>query len=125
MATIVSYSLVALSGYILYTVSAGCNEARLGLMVRFIFSPIIAILTGVVVGLLSKDHPILTSAIGLAPWIFNLLGPDKPALLGPGPVYMALGAIAALLAFRLRRRDAFVKMENANPSGHQHLDITQ
>jgi len=115
MATIVSHSLVVLCGYLLYTFSTGCNEAHLSLMIRFILSPAIAILTGTLVGLLSRDHPVPTSIIGLVPWIFNLLGPDKPtwSWLGAGVVYIALGAIAALLAFQLRHRDDFANMANA------------
>jgi hypothetical protein len=116
MAIIVSHSLVALSGYFLYTISTGWSEAHLSVMIRFVFSPVIAVLTGVLVGLLSKDHPIPTSIIGLVPWIFNLFGPDKPtwAWLGPGVVYIALGAITALLAFRLCQRDAFAEIASVN-----------
>jgi hypothetical protein len=130
MATVVSLSLAALSGYLLYTVSAGRSEIHLWLMARFIISPVIAILTGVLVGLLSKDHPIPTLIIGLAPWIFNLFGPERPALLGPGPVYIALGTIAALVVFRMRQRHKFAKMANVSPSvpiarENQHLDTTQ
>jgi hypothetical protein len=116
MATIVSHSLAALSGYLLYTVSAGWSVAHLSLVIRFMFSPAIAILTGVLVGLLSKDHPIAVSILGLAPWIFNLFGPEKPtwAWLGPGVVYIALGAIAALLVFQFRQRDEFAKLANVS-----------
>jgi hypothetical protein len=116
MAIIISHSLVVLSGYLIYTFLAGPSEAHLSLMVRFIFSPVIAILTGVLVGLLSKDHPIAVSILGLAPWIFNLFGPEKPtwAWLGPGVVYIALGAIAALLVFQFRQRDEFAKLANVS-----------
>jgi len=120
MATIVSLSLAALSGYLLYTVSAGRSEVHLGLVARFIISPVIAIITGVLVGLLSKDHPIPISIIGLAPWMFNFFSPDRPTLawLGSGTVWMALGAIAAQHAFRFRQEGKFAKMANAN-SGTQ------
>jgi hypothetical protein len=116
MAIIVSHSLVALSGYLLYTFLPGRSEAHLSLMIRFVFSPGIAILTGVVVGLLSKDRPVLLSVLGLAPWILNLFGPQKPGLawLGPGVIYIVLGAIAAQLAFKLRRRDEFALLANVS-----------
>lgn len=53
MATVVSYSLTAFSGYFLYTLSQGRSEARLSVLVRFIFNPGIALAVGVLVGLLS------------------------------------------------------------------------
>jgi|SRR5271155_568777 len=120
MATIVSLSLVALSGYLIYTVPAGRNEVHLWLVARFIISPLIAILTGTLVGLLSKDHPIPISIIGLAPWIFNLFSPDRPTLawLGSGTIWMALGAIAALRAFQFRQKGTSAKIARVN-SGAQ------
>ena len=112
MAIIVSHLLVALSGYLLYTFSVGRSEARLSLMVRLFVSPAIAVLTGVLVGLSSKDRPVLLAVLGLAPWILNLFGPEKPGLawLGSSGVYIALGAIAAGLVFQFRRRDEFANL---------------
>src|SRR6266404_6165758 len=46
----------------------GRSEAHLSLMVRFLFNPLIALAVGALVGLLSSDHPALTSVIGLTPW---------------------------------------------------------
>jgi Na+/melibiose symporter-like transporter len=88
----------------------------LSLAARFMISPVIAIFTGLLVGLLSKDNPISTSVLGLAPWIFNLFGPDKPsrAWLGLGVVYIALGATAALFAFRFHKRDESAEMASLN-----------
>ena len=62
MATVVSYVLTACSGYILYIISDGRSEAHLSLMVRFLFNPLIALIVGVLVGLLSSDHPATVGA---------------------------------------------------------------
>ncbi len=115
MAAIASFALTAWSGYILYTISAGRSEAHLSLMVRFIFNPLIAIVVGVLVGLLSKDHPALTSIVGLAPWVLMLhdsgRGPvwGKLAWVGPMITYLALGAVAAGLTWRFRQTHAVAK----------------
>ena len=79
MAVVGSYGLAALAGYVLYMNSEGRSEAHLSIAVRFVISPLIAVLIGGLVGLLSKDHPIATSMVGLAPWAIMLLSPDKPA----------------------------------------------
>ena len=74
MAVAISFGMTACSGYLLYTISEGRSEGHLSLMIRFIFNPAIALLVGVLVGLLSKDHPALTSIVGLVPWILMLHG---------------------------------------------------
>ena len=111
MAAVVSYGLAALAGYVLYMDSAGRSEAHLSTTVRFIVSPLIAVLIGCLVGLLSKDHPIATSIVGLAPWAIMLLSPYKPvSILGwagwlvPILVYIPLGATAAGFTWRYRRK---------------------
>lgn len=112
LATVVSHLLAALSGYVLYTLSMGLSEATLGVIARYTVGPLITILTGSLVGFLSKDHPVPTTMVGLSPlWLLNLFSQNKPtwASLAPGFTYIALGGIAALLAFRLRRRLEFVK----------------
>jgi len=113
LATVVSYVLTACSGYILYTISEGRSEAHLSLMVRFLFNPLIALAVGVLVGLLSSDHPALTSVVGLTPWALMLRGPGRGgsvsglrAWLGGMLVYFALGAVAAAFAWQLRHKSA-------------------
>ena len=113
MATVVSYSLTAASGYALYTLSQGRSEAQLSVLVRFVFNPGIALVVGVLVGLLSKDYPALTSTVGLAPWAVMSHGSSRGGAIpgwlmwaGPILVYLALGAIAAVFAWRLRHRGA-------------------
>jgi hypothetical protein len=78
-------------------------------MIRFIFNPAIAVLVGVLVGLLSKDHSALTSIVGLVPWVLMLHGSrsgmtlsGNVAWIGPILVYLALAAGSAALAWRLR-----------------------
>jgi hypothetical protein len=113
MAVVVSYGLSALAGYLVYMNSTGRSEAHLAATVRFVASPLIAVLIGFVVGLLSKDHPIATSIVGLAPWTIMLLSPYKPAtILGwaewivPILVYIPLGAVAAGLTWRYGRKQS-------------------
>jgi hypothetical protein len=112
MAAVVSHVLSACSGYILYTVS-GRSEAHLALMLRFLFNPLIALAVGVLVGLLSSDHPALTSVVGLTPWALMFRGPGRGrsvaglvAWLGGMLVYFALGAVAAAFAWRFRHKSA-------------------
>ena len=111
MAVVVSCRLAALAGYLLYLNSAGRSEEHLSATVRFVVSPLIAILIGCLVGLLSKDHPIATSIVGLAPWAITLLSPYKPTSIFswaewiiPILLYIPLGATAAGFTWRYRRK---------------------
>ena len=110
MAVAVSFGMTACSGYLLYTISEGRSEGHLSLMIRFMFNPTIAVVVGVLVGLLSKDRPALTSIVGLVPWILMLLGlkgggvlSDNLAKIGAALIYLLLAAASAALAWRLRR----------------------
>lgn len=106
IAVVLSYGLTALAGYILYATSEGRSETHLSILIRFVISPITAVLIGTLVGLLSKDHPVPTSILGLAPWTIMLLSsPHMPTSvsgwanwLSPLVVYLPLGAAAASLA---------------------------
>lgn len=108
MAVVLSYGLTAFSGYILYISSEGRSEGHLSIVVRLIASPLIAVLIGSLIGLLSTNRPIPTLIIGLAPWTIMLLsGPNKPdhisgwlSWLAPILVYIPLGATAAAFAWR-------------------------
>jgi predicted neutral ceramidase superfamily lipid hydrolase len=112
MAVFVSYGLTVLAGYLLYSNSKGRSEAHLSMFIQFLISPIIAVLIGTLVGLLSKDHPVAISTLGLVPWTIMLLSsPHKPASawgwaswLCPLVVYLPLGAAAASVAWRYHRK---------------------
>jgi len=112
MTVFVSFALTALAGYILYASSARQSEARLSTIVNFLASPLILLLIGWLVGLLSEDRPIPTLIIGLVPWTIMLLsGPNKPASISgwlgwllPVLVYMPLGAATAEFAWRIRHK---------------------
>ena len=112
LAVAVSFGLTAFSGYLVYASSAGRSEANLSLVVRFAISPIIAILIGILVGFLSKDHPVLTAVLGLLPWtIMFLASPHKPTSLSawagwlaPPLICVPLAATAAWMAWRYRCR---------------------
>jgi len=112
MAFVLSYGLTAVAGYLLNISSQGRREAQLSLVVRFIITPVIFVLIGSLVGVLSKDRPVLTSIVGLAPLaILFLSGPNKPVAVSgwlnwlvPILVYMPLGATAAVSAWRYRHK---------------------
>jgi len=121
MAAIVSFALTAGSGYILYTISEGRSEGHLSLMIRFIFNPAIAVLVGVLIGLLSKDHPALTSIVGLVPWVLMLHGSGSGWTLsgnlvwmGRIVVYLALAAGSAALVWWFRQGREDGKRANVN-----------
>jgi hypothetical protein len=112
MGTAVSFSLTGVSGYVLYTLSQGRSEAQLSMLIRFLFSPGIALIVGGLVGLLSNDYPAVVSIVCLSPWAVMLHGsrsggatPDWLFRAGPALIYMALGSIAAVFAFRLRHKN--------------------
>lgn len=116
MAVVTSYGLGALAGYVLYINSAGRSEAQLSTTVRFIVSPLIAAMVGCLVGLLSKDHPIATSVVGLAPWAIMLVSPDRPVSISgcagwlvPILVYIPLGATAAGLVWHCWRKHSLLQ----------------
>ena len=112
MAVVVSYGLTALAAYILYACSERLSERHMSLLVQFVINPTIAVLIGALVGLLSRDHPIATSIVGLTPWTIMLLAsPYKPnsgsgwaSWFFPVLVYLPLAPIAASLAWRHRRK---------------------
>ena len=112
MSVVLSYGLTVLAGYLLYINSAGRSEAHLSMVVGFMVSPLIFALIGSLVGSLSKDRPVPTSMVGLAPLAILLLsGPTKPDSvsgwlnwLAPILFYMPLGATAAALTWRFRHK---------------------
>lgn len=111
IATLSSYSLTALSGYILYVTLSGRSEAHLSLLVRFVLNPLIAILVGFVVGTLSKNYPALTAVVGLAPWAVIVHGAGHPDTISgltswllPVIVYGILASVAAIVGWRFRQR---------------------
>lgn len=114
MSVALSYGLTALAGYLLYTNSEGRSEPHLSMVVRFMVSPVIFVLIGSLVGFLSKDGPLPTSIVGLAPLAILLLsGPAKPDSvsgwlnwLAPILIYLPLGATAAALTWRCRQRSS-------------------
>jgi hypothetical protein len=111
MAMVASYSLTGISGYMIYTLSQCRSEAQLSLLIRFIFNPLIALVVGALVGFLSKGNPALVSIVGLGPWAMMLHGSSGGEaifrwLIGLVPIliYLALGATASMLVWRVRNR---------------------
>jgi hypothetical protein len=111
MAVVVSYGLTVFAAYLLYACSKRLSERHMSILVQLVINPFIAVLIGALVGLMSKDRPIATSIVGLAPWTILLLAsPYKPnsgsgwaSWLFPTLVYLPLAPIAASIAWRQRR----------------------
>ena len=78
MAVVLSYGLTAFSGYILYTSSEGRSEAHLSIVVRFIASPLIAVLTHhlVLLGLVRRSR----LPENMSFWIVSVLAPGIQCL---------------------------------------------
>jgi hypothetical protein len=105
-----SFALTALAGYVLYLMSEGRSEASLGVVARYIFNPLIAVLVGALIGALSKDRPGVVAALGLLPWVltvrrFGLHAPVSVWLISVGliVVYLLLGAGASMWVWRIRQ----------------------
>lgn len=114
LAVVVSFGLTGIAGYLIYANSAGTSEANLSLVIRFAISPIIAILVGILVGYLSKDHPVLVGGLGLLPWTVMLLAsPHRPtslsawaSWLSPLVFWLPLSVAAAWWMWRFSHRTA-------------------
>jgi len=73
LAMFVSFALTGASAYVLSSFSGNRSEAQLSALVRFFLSPLIAAITGALVGVFSADHPLYLIIVGLAPWALTLL----------------------------------------------------
>lgn len=112
MAVLMSFGLTVLGGYFLYVTSGTRSELSLSFATRFVVSPLIAMLVGTMVGLLSKDHPVATSMLGLGPWaVMDIMIPQTPALVSGWIVrltmaflYLSLNAAAAAWIWSHRAR---------------------
>ena len=73
LAVVVSFGLTGASAYVLYCLSGSSSEAQLSALARFVVSPLIAAITGALVGIFSTDRPIYLTIVGLAPWALTFL----------------------------------------------------
>jgi hypothetical protein len=108
-----SYGLAAASAHVLYSLSGSRSEAELSALVRFILSPLIAAITGLLVGVFSTDRPVYLTIVGLAPWAITLLASatrlNARDLLTQSALaffYVGLGGVFALLIWKVRCRHA-------------------
>jgi len=111
MAVVTSYGLSAAAGYVLYKYLTGARVEQLTVLVRLFVNPLIAVLTGALAGLLSKDNPVPPAVIGLIPWAMRLgsvhnLHSFLPSLVAFVPLIL-LAAVSAVSAFRCRRCTAW------------------
>ena len=104
MAVIVGFALTALGGYFLYRFSAQANEHQLSWLANHLLNPCNAVVIGVFVGSLSRNHAIPTTIAGLAPWALSLniycCRPTAEAISALCELEV-LAAIAAALSWRL------------------------
>ena len=104
LAVIVSFALTALGGYFLYGFSAQANERQLPWLTNHFLNPCSAVVIGLFVGSLSRNHAIPTAIVGLALWALSLniycCRPTAEAISALCELEV-LAAIAAALSWRL------------------------
>ena len=106
-----AYLLIAMGGYLLY-LHYGCDDYSAGVVARYVGGPIVALLTGALVGVIAKRRPALLAALSLLPSSFGVLQAAQRRLDASHFLFMALievmtlliGAGAAWLVFRMRTR---------------------
>ena len=110
---VISFLAFAGSGYLLYRLSDAMPGHQLGLLVRYIFGPCVALLVGACVGALAKSRPGLLAVLSLAPlWIQPLLLPQRPdaayflTFISFVVPCLFIGAAAAIFVFRRRGRES-------------------
>lgn len=113
LAVVVSFGLTGASAYVLYSLSGSRSEAQLSALVRFVVSPIIAAITGGLVGIFRTEHPVYLTIVGLAPWALTFLAsatrPNARDLLMQTALlilYVAIGAVVAQLTWKVRSKQA-------------------
>ncbi len=109
MGFILSYLAAAASGYFLYRLSDRWPHEG-PMLARYVFDPGIALLVGACVGALAKSRPGTLAALSLVPGQFApLLARRQDAvhfliLVLLSILYLLIGAAAANVTFRSRRR---------------------
>ena len=79
-------------------------------MARYVLNPLIALLVGASVGILTKSRPGIIAALGLAPWALGFLFFRRQdalhllMLLVLVLLYISIGIAAATATFRIRAR---------------------
>jgi len=113
LAMFVSFALTGASAYVLSSFSGNRSEAQLSALVRFFLSPLIAAITGALVGVFSADRPLYLTIVGLAPWALTLPAsatrPNALDLLTQTALvilYVGIGAIVALFIWKVRAKQA-------------------
>jgi len=72
VAVIVGFALTAVGGNFLYRFSAQANEHQLSWLANHLLNPCSAVVIGLLVGSLRRNHAIPTAIVGLAPWALSL-----------------------------------------------------
>ncbi len=106
-----SYLAGAACGYFLYRVSGQWPHA-VPVLARYVLNPVIALLTGALVGALAKYRPALLAALSLVRFEFiplldrRLTGAHLMLMIILAVLSLLLGAVAANSTFRIRARSA-------------------
>jgi hypothetical protein len=112
LGVVLTYLVTVAGGYFVYHIelSTGRPEPKLGALVRYVVSPVIAVIVGSVVGVLAKRQAGVLAALSLMPWALapvfsrrlNALHETILVLLSLS--YVLVGAVVAQLVFRLHTR---------------------
>lgn len=105
---VLAYLLRAMGGYLLY-LQYRYDDHSAGVVARYAVDPIVALLTGTLVGVIAKRRPALLAALSLLPSFISLLAAQRRLDAGHFlfivllvVMYLLVGAGAAWLVFRSR-----------------------
>jgi hypothetical protein len=107
---VVAYLLRAMGGYLVY-LQYRYDDHSAGAVARYVVDPIVALLTGALVGVIAKRRPALLATLSLLPSFISLLAVQRRLdathflfMVFLVVVFLLLGAGAAWLISRTRER---------------------
>jgi hypothetical protein len=102
-----SFLASAVGGYLLYRLPETSGH-QLGMLVRYVLNPVIAVVVGTCVGVLAKSLPGTLGALSLMPWALGFVFYRRQSLehgsliVLLGILDVVVGIVAAKIAFRMR-----------------------
>jgi hypothetical protein len=104
--------LFAAAGFGLYHLAQATNwpEYQVGGLARYVLSPVVAVVVGIVVGALAQSRPGILAGLSVGPWVFlpalrgQLSIQQRGLVLLLAVVTTGIGCAVATLFFRVRGR---------------------